>query len=161
MTSARLQSAVSSLPNSVQVNSNGLPTNAFGTNQNLFVGAPVSKFTAQPGFTNAGGTPTNFNFNQTVTPVATPAGLGADHPNALLTAFVGGIMQTLSFATANPGNATPVASSGTPYIVQGQGQVFLDGASSKIGASFSVSAGSGPTLQLTSATFNFGSVRPR
>ena len=56
---------------------------------------------------------------QTVTPVATPAGLGADHPNALLTAFVGGIMQTLSFATANPGNATPVASSGTPYIVQG------------------------------------------
>ncbi|MBV9519232.1 MAG: FecR domain-containing protein [Hyphomicrobiales bacterium] len=155
-----LDSAVSSVPGTAHVDANGLPIGSFGTNQNqAVINPPASKIIPSQGFTNLGGTPQNFTFNQTVNRLPTPAGLGADHPNALLTAFVGGIMQTLTFSPA--GAARPVAVS-APFAINGTGQIFLDGSSSKLGAEFDVAAvnPNSTTPQLTSANFKFGSVTP-
>jgi hypothetical protein len=157
LVSSRAEGAVSSLPSSIQADSNGLPTGSFGTNQNRFDDAPISQYTAQAAFTNAGGSQTSYSFNQTSTRAAPPVGLGVDHPNALLTAFVGGVLQTLSFtpATASRGSAS------TPFAVNGAGMVFLQGDSSRMGAQFGVAATSStPSAQLTSADFAFGSANP-
>ena len=158
ITSARLQSAVSSLPNSMQVNANGLPTGFRNQPESLRwrageqVHGPTRVHQCRRNGDQFQLHPDGDPGDDARRPRRGPSERAAD-------GLRGRHHADLSFATANP-DATAVASSGTPYIVQGQGQVFLDGTSSKIGASFSVSAGSGPTLQLTSATFNFGSVDP-
>ena len=141
-----------------------MPTGSFGTNQNRFDGAPLSAYTTQTAFTNAAGQQ-NYTFSQTSTRATTPAGLGSDHPDALMTAYVGGILQNVTF---NPSTAT----SGTlsaPFAINGAGSVYLQGNASRMGATFNVGATSpaaSPPLgaaattgspQFATATFQFGS----
>ena len=162
----RADGAVSSLPSSITIDANGLPTGSFGTNQNRFDDAPLSVYTPQTAFTNAGGGQ-NYTFSQISTQTTTPAGLGSDHPNALLTAYAGGILQTVTF---NPSTALTGTLS-APFAVNGAGTVFLQGDSSRMGATFVVgaapAAGSPPlgaaavsAPQFASASFQFGSADP-
>jgi len=160
---------VSSLPSSITIDSNGLPTGSFGTNQNRFDGAPLSVYTPETAFTNAGGQQ-NYTFTQTSTRTTTPPGLGSDHPNALMTAYAGGILQTVTF---NPSTAL-TGSSSAPISISGVGSVFLQGNASRMGATFNVAAvppvasgalaaavvASPPPPQFQSATFQFGSASP-
>jgi hypothetical protein len=128
----RASGYVSSAPSSIQVNSDGLPTGSFATNQNgfNFLTGAYSNQTAQ---TNAGGAGNvNYNFNQTVTASAsTPAGLGAKHPDAQLALWAGGVAQTIRF-TGAVGQAAS-----NPYLVVGVGSVSLVGGASRMGAQIS------------------------
>jgi hypothetical protein len=153
--SSRAEGAVSSVPSSIKVDANGLPAGSFGTNQNRFDDAPLSQYTAETAVTNAGGSATNYSFAQTSSRTTTPAGLGADHPSALLTAFAGGILQTVTF---NPATAARGPAS-APFAINGAGQVFLDGNSSRMGAQFLVGATTS-SPQFGSAVFDFGSANP-
>jgi hypothetical protein len=159
--SFRAQGSVASLPSSMTVDQNGLPTGTFGTNQNRFDDAPLSIYTPETAYTNVGGGQ-NYTFNQTSTRTTAPAGLGSDHPNALMTAYAGGILQTVTF---NPSTATSGPAS-APLAINGLGTVFLQGNASRMGATFNVSAASpagaavAAAPQFNSATFVFGSANP-
>jgi len=147
-TQLRAEGAVSSLPNSIQVDANGLPTGSFGNNQNRFDGPPVSQYVAQNAFTNAG-SGTSYAFNQVSSQTTTPAGLGSDHPTAVLQAYLGGVMQTVRSSPASASGGT----AGAPFAVNGAGAIFLDGASSTAGAVFAVGNVSGSSA---SAPGQFG-----
>jgi hypothetical protein len=155
-TAVRAEGAVSSLANSIQVDTDSLPTGSFGTTQNRFDTLPTSHYTNQTAFTSAG-SGSNYSFSQTTSRTTTPSGLGADHPDASMMAFVGGVMQTLTFNPANASSATASA----PFAINGAGQIYLQGSSSRMGGVFGVAnvSGSGPAGVLQSADFNLGAAR--
>jgi hypothetical protein len=151
-TAVRADGAVSSLPSSIQTDSNGLPTGSYGITQNRFDTLPTGHYTNQTAFTNAAGG-SNYSYNQTYSRTATPAGLGSDHPDVQMQAMVGGVMQTVTFNPANAASGTASA----PFVINGLGQIYLQGNSSRMGGTFAVANVSGSTTgEMTGAVFNFG-----
>ena len=153
----RAGGAVSSLPNAMSVDADGLPVGSFGTNQNRFDTLPTSHYTNDTAVTNVTSPPANYTFNQTTSRVAAPTGLGADHPDALMTAYVGGVMQTVTF---NPSTAASGTTS-APFVINGAGYVYLQGNASRMGAAFAVVNPNTPTsAEMSEAIFQFGAASP-
>ena len=151
--SVRAEGAISSNPNAISVDSDMLPTGSYLTTQNRYDSLPSGHYTSQTSFTNAGAG-SNYGYTQTVSRTTTPAGLGSDHPDALMTAYVGGVMQTVT----NPSSPAPTASA--PFVINGAGQVYLQGSASRMGAAFGVANLTPSATEMSSAVFEFGAASP-
>ncbi len=145
---------------SVPVDSDLLPTGSYASNQNYFATSNSGNVhTYTPANANQSGAQ-SYQFDQTVTRITTPTGLGTDHPDETLQGYVGGLGRTTTFVPiSGKGQVAPAFlvtnATGTP----GDVNIVLPGNSSRMGATFNVVASTPSTTgPPTSAVLNFGSL---
>lgn len=157
-TLSRARGSVASLPGTVQVDIEKVPT-SFQVDQNFvnrstFAIEPNTAFTAQG--VNTAGTPrptTNYTFQQPVTRAADIAGLGVNRPDTTLTGFAGGMVRTVNLSTnSNIEQAQPLL---------GSAQLRLDPSDSRVQLNMAVATQrppsvTPPTGALTTASFQLG-----
>lgn len=144
---------------SVPAGATGLPNGAFPISQNSLTinsATATASAVANAAVDDVAG---SYTYGQTLSPVATPAGLGSNHPDEVLQGYVGAIGQSL----VTSGQIT----SGAPlptFIVTNQSNspgdisITLYGNSSRLAAEFSIrnATAVGASGELQSADLRFG-----
>ena len=152
-------SAVSSVPGSVQLASDGsrIPVSlAIDQNDYNRANQPVADVAVQFGGTIPGNGQ-NYTFTQSAVATAVPAGLGANRPNLSLAGYAGGILETGTFDASGNRIATQFANV-TGRNGDGSDVAFVfDGGTSRASADIQLASRSAGS-RLVNGAYQFGSV---
>jgi len=147
----RASGFLSSTPGSLVIDEQNLPLSAT-VNQQEFVAATGQYRNAQAQFALAGTNTalTSYAYNQQLARTQAPAGLGQYRPEQVLSAWTGGLMQTVSGSSI-----------GSPFATLGVGQIILDPSQSRVQTTFDVvNATPGLFDSFLFGSFQLGSVNP-
>jgi hypothetical protein len=145
----RAHGSFSSTAGSVTVDEQGLPLTAT-INQQSYNSITQRYRDIQAQYSLGGTSPlSGYTFTQQVTRTAAPPGFGTYRPEAVLTGWTGGLMQTFSRSSAS-----------SPVATVGVAEVILDPTRARVQATFDVANVSSPFSSFQGGTFRMGSVNP-